>query len=192
MVGVRPTSVRMLLGVSLGCALLGWLFGDWVDSQAGLPEVPWLAVTVIWVVVGFVGTWALVARRRLSPPPGGVRMAPIVAARTAALALAGSRTGAVVLGIYGGIALRLVQEMAVSAARERLLAASLAALGGLVLAALSLWLEHLCRLPDDPDEAQRRLGETGPGAADTAPGAHARGIDVSAPDAPAGSFRTQP
>ena len=60
-----------------------------------------------------------------------------------------SRTGAVVFGGYSGMALRLLQETAVAAGRERLLAASLAALGGLALAALSLWLEHICRLPHD-------------------------------------------
>lgn len=171
---MRPTSVRMLLLVAAASGLLGWVYADWVDGQARLPQVPWLAVVVVWVLAGFVGVWALVARRRLRPKPGGTRMAPLVAARTAALALAGSRTGAVILGLYGGLALRLLQEMAVAAGRERLLAAALASLGGLVLAGLSLWLEQICRLPEDPDDPAARLGGPGPGAAGAGPGAHAR------------------
>jgi hypothetical protein len=92
-------------------------------------------------------------------------MAPLMAARTTALALAGSRVGAVVFGLYGGIALRLLQETAVAAGRERLLASALAALGGFVLAVLSLWLEHNCRLPEDNDEAGPRGVEQGPAGA---------------------------
>lgn len=167
---LKPTSIPMLLGVALGCALLGWGFADWVDSMGRLPAVPWLAVGVIWLVAAFVGVWAFIARRRLHPKPGAPRMAPLVAARTTALALAGSRTGMVVFGLYGGLALRLLRETTVAAGRERLLAAALAALGGLVLAGLSLWLEHICRLPDGPDEGAAGASGKGP---TTAPGAHA-------------------
>lgn len=168
MVAVRPTSIRMLLGVALIALLVGWEAGSWIDGMGRLPVVPWLAVLVIWVVAGFVGVWALVARKRLHPKPGAPRMAPLVAARTAALALAGSRTGALVFGIYGGLALRLIQETAAAAARERLLAATLASIGGLILTVLSLWLEHLCRLPHDPD-----AGTAARGTGAQAPGAHA-------------------
>ena len=152
---MKPTSVAMLLLVALLSALVGWVYGDWIDGTGRLPAVPWLAVAVVWVVAVFVGVWALVARRRLHPKPGGTRMAPLVAARTTALALAGSRTGAVVFGIYAGLATRLLEETTVAAARERLLAAALASLGGLLLAGLALWLEHICRIPGGPhDEAE--------------------------------------
>lgn len=154
---MKPTSIPWLFAVAGIAALLGWGFAAWVDDNGRLPAVPWMAVVVIWVVAGFVGAWTVVARRRLNPKPGAPRMAPLMAARTTALALAGSRTGAVVFGVYGGVALRLLQETAVAAGRERLLASALASLGGLVLAALSLWLEHNCRLPDDTDEAGMRV-----------------------------------
>jgi hypothetical protein len=174
-VAVKPTSVRMLLLLAAVAGVAGWVFADWVDSRGRLPAVPWLAVAMIWVVAGFVGAWALVARRRLRPDPGGTRMAPLVAARTAALALAGSRTGALVVGLYGGLALRLVDETSVAAGRERLLASALAALGGLVLAALSLWLERICRLPEDPDDPAptAELPDRRPGTSGTADGARA-------------------
>ena len=109
----------MLLLVAVVAALAGWFWADLIDRHGRLPSVPWLAVLVVWVVAGFVGVWALVARRRLNPKPGAPRMAPLAAARTTALALAGSRTGAVVFGLYGGIALRLLQETTVAAGREK-------------------------------------------------------------------------
>jgi hypothetical protein len=170
---MRPTSVRMLALVVLVAAAFGWVVADWVDGQGRLPAVSWLAVLIVWVVAGFVAAWALVARRRLHPTsdaPDRPRMAPLVAARTAALALAGSRTGAVVLGVYGGTALRLLTETSVAAGRERLLAAGLAALGGLVLTAVSLWLERICRLPEDPHDPDQPRGEPRAGSAGAAPG----------------------
>ncbi len=152
---VKPTSVRRLLAVAMLMGVSGWALGSWIDSNGRLPVIPWLAVAMIWVVTAFVGVWAVAARRRLHPKPGHPRMAPLVAARTTALALAGSRTGAVVAGLYGGLAARLLSETAVPAARERLLAAGLAALGGLALCLLSLWLEHICRLPNDPKGSEQ-------------------------------------
>ncbi len=168
MVAVRPTSIRMLLLVGGVFLLAGWQVGSWIDGSGRLPVVPWLAVLIIWVVVVFVLVWTLVARRRLRPEPGKPRMAPLVAARTAALALAGSRTGMVVLGLYGGLALRLLQELGAAAARERALASALASLGGLLLAGVSLWLERICRLPEDHDDGSASAG-TGTGPA----GSHA-------------------
>lgn len=165
---MKPTTIPWLFGVAGIAALVGWGFAAWVDANGRLPAVPWMAVAVIWVVAGFVGAWTVVARRRLHPKPGGVRMAPLMAARTTALALAGSRTGAVVFGMYGGVALRLLDETAVAAGRERLLAAALASLGGFILAALSLWLEHICRLPEDTDEARARVPGPDPGPAGAA------------------------
>jgi hypothetical protein len=164
-VAVRPTSWATLLGIAGIAGLIGWGFAQWVDRNGRLPVVPWMAVAVIWVVAAFVGAWTLATRRRLDPKPGAPRMEPLMAARTTALALAGSRVGAVVFGLYGGIALRLLQETSVAAGRERLLASALAALGGFVLTVLSLWLEHNCRLPEDTDEAGARGSDRGPAGA---------------------------
>jgi len=165
---MKPTSVPWLGGVAGIAALLGWGFASWVDRHGRLPSIPWMSVIVIWVVAAFVGAWALAARRRLNPKPGTPRMAPLTAARTTALALAGSRTGAVVMGFYAGVAVRLLEETSVAAGRERLLASALAALGGLVLAGLSLWLEHICRLPEEPDEEASPRSGREPGAAGAA------------------------
>lgn len=150
---MKPTKISLLLVWAAVAAALGWTLAAWIDGQGRLPQVPWLSVVIIWVLAAFIGAWTLVARKRLHPEPGKARMAPLIAARTTALALAGSRTGALLAGGYGGIALRLLQETAVAAGRERLLAAALAALGGLVIVGLSLWLEHICRLPEDPADA---------------------------------------
>jgi hypothetical protein len=80
-------------------------------------------------------------------------MEPLVAARSAALSMAASRTGAVVAGFYAGVAIALAPMWDVPYVRERILV-SLAAVGGAVLVVLAaLWLERVCRLPPQDDDA---------------------------------------
>ena len=87
-----------------------------------------------------------------------------MAARTAALAMAASRTGAIVGGVYLGIAASFVGRWAQDSGRERVITALLAALAAAAVIAVALWLEHLCRLPqprdgsDDTGSGGARLG----------------------------------
>jgi hypothetical protein len=147
-VGVKPTSIRSIGALTLACGLLGWALTDWMRDQGRIPQVPWLAVMIVWAVAFFVGAWAVVARLRIRAEDATRRMAPLVAARSAALALAGSRTGAAVLGGYGGISLRLFLDGEAAPALSRAGAAALAASGGLGLLLVALGLERTCRLKD--------------------------------------------
>lgn len=152
--GVKATSFRLLLGLALGAVVVGWTLANLADRMGGLIAIPWLAPATIWLFAATVAYWAWHTRGRLSAKAGERRMDPFVAARSAALALAGSRTGALFAGLYGGIALRLLAEVAIAAGRGRLLVATLACIGGVALVAASLWLEHICRIPPDPDDPQ--------------------------------------
>ncbi|MGV1003327.1 MAG: DUF3180 domain-containing protein [Candidatus Nanopelagicales bacterium] len=149
---MNPTSARLLLALAAVTTLLGWVLASWLDRMGGLIAIPWLAPATIWLFAATVAYWAWHTRTRLSPDAGERRLDPFVAARTAALALAGSRTGALVAGGYAGIALWLLSELAIAAGRGRLLIAVLACLGGVALVLASLWLEHICRIPDDPHD----------------------------------------
>lgn len=75
-------------------------------------------------------------------------MPPLVAARTAALALAASRTGALIGGFYLGIALGLLGVRDTPTGSASLGAAVASVLACAVLVGAALWLEHLCRLRD--------------------------------------------
>jgi uncharacterized membrane protein len=109
--------------------------------------------------------WGLLARPRLQRKPGREPLDPIVATRTAALALAASRTGAAVMGFYFGIALALVPSLDTPAGREYAAAAAAAALASLVLAAVGLWVESMCRLKGDSDEGKGASPRAQPGGA---------------------------
>lgn len=148
---MKPTSLRLLAWLALIAAPLGWALANWVDDMGRLISIPWLAPMTLWLFALMILWWARGTRARLDPKSGRPRMDPLVAARTAALALAGSRTGAMFFGFYAGIALRLIGESAIAAGRQGLLVAGLAALGGLALAGASLYLEKICRVPRDPN-----------------------------------------
>ena len=142
---------------------------------AGSPQIPWLAVVMIWVVAGFVGAWAVVARRRLHPEPGRATDGPAdgsahhragpgrirAPAPSCSGCTAGSPSGCWMRRQWPPVG-------------ERLLAAALASLGGFILAASSLWLEHNCRLPDDTDEAKTRVPGSDPGRPAPRPDRHPR------------------
>lgn len=145
--------MRLLLAIAAVLAAIGWGVTRLVDAYAGrsLP-VPWTAPAVMVVLAIALALWARGTRDRLAGKPGTKRIEPLVAARSAALAMAASRTGAVVGGFYAGVAIALAPMWDVPYVRERVLV-SLAALGGAVLVVLgALWLERICRLPPQDDE----------------------------------------
>lgn len=153
---MRPTRVAVLLAIAVISGAVGWGIVRIVDSWSGrvLP-LPWLAAAALWLVAGAVLYWALSSRPRLRKEPGAKPMPPIVAARTAALAMAASRAGALMMGLYSGIAIGIIPLRNVPSGASAFWAAVLAALGALGLAAAALWLEHICRLPIDPDDPRR-------------------------------------
>lgn len=149
---MTPTRLRLLAGFALVAAAVGWGAVRLLDAfSARLLPVPWLAPVTLWLLAGAVFLWALLSRPRLQRKPGARPMPPMVAARTAALAMASSRAGAVVGGFYAGVALAAVPSLETQAGRETTWAAGAASLGSFALVAAALWLEHLCRLPQDPD-----------------------------------------
>jgi hypothetical protein len=154
-----PTRLRLLALIAIVCAAVAWSAAAVVDSVAGryLP-LPATASGAIWLLAVAVGMWGWIIRPRLLRRPGHEPLPPIVAARTAALALAGSRVGAGVVGCYGGVALFLLPDRSVAAAQSGLIVCGLTVVGAAALVAVSLWLEQMCRIPDD--------GESGD-AADT-------------------------
>jgi len=96
--------------------------------------------------------WARGTRARLEKRPGTKPMPPMLALRTAALALAVSRAGAVVGGFYLGVAVALSPSWDISYVRGLIIAALVTAVGSGLLVAAGLWLERICRIPPSDDD----------------------------------------
>lgn len=153
---MMPTRVRYLLALAVLLGAVGWGVVQIVDSWMGrLLPVPWLAAAAMWLLAGATLYWAVASRPRLQGRPGAKPMPPVVAARTAALAMAASRGGALVAGFYAGVAVAMVPSVGIPSGASTFWSAALASAGALALVAAALWLEHLCRLPIGPDDRYR-------------------------------------
>lgn len=155
---MTPTRARVLLALAVVAAAVGWGVVQLIAGQSGrvLP-VPWLAAGTMWLLAVTVALWAVISRPRLRRADGARPMPPLVAARTAALAMAASRTGALVAGLYAGVALGSFGARMTQAGSDAMWAAAATTLGALALVGAALWLEWLCRLPagGDDDDAPR-------------------------------------
>lgn len=149
---MQPTRIRLLVGIAVICAALGWGTVQIVAAWLGrLVPVPWLAAAALWLVAGALAWWTFQARPRLQGRPDVKPMEAIVAARSAALAMAASRIGAVMAGFYAGVAIGLVASIGTPSGLQAFWSSTIAAAGAVGLAAAALWLEHSCRVPLDRD-----------------------------------------
>lgn len=149
---MTPTSGRLLAALAVLSAAAGWgLSGVWETVTGRYLPVPWTTAAALALLAAALLIWALLVRPRLRHDPDARPLEPLVAARTAALAMAASRTGAIAGGVYLGIALSFATRWAQDAGRERVVSAGLAVLASVALVAVALWLERMCRLPDPPE-----------------------------------------
>ena len=93
-------------------------------------------------------------KARLNPDNKELSLDPIVAARTAALAMAASRVGSMAAGMYLGIFLVNYFQRDHSIVGDRLWICGLSIFGGFVLVLVALWLEKLCKIKQPPTNAQ--------------------------------------
>ena len=146
-----PTKVSLLATLGVLASSLGWavaqLWPTWFDQSL---SVPWLAAATICLVASSLLVWTLMMRPKLNPKPGQPRVDPIVAARTAALAMAASRMGSLMAGLYLGIFLVNAANIDAPGSRTRMLVSGVTVLASIATVVIAMWLEKLCSLPEPP------------------------------------------
>ena len=146
---LAPTKLRLLMGLG-SAAFLGsyLLISIWYNWKSTGWDLTWsTAIAMMILVVGLSG-WTLLLRSRLRNR--STRLHSITVARSAALALATSRVGAIVLGSYAGLALFYGTHQQIAINSQRLNVAISTAVLGAISASVALWLERICRLPELP------------------------------------------
>ena len=150
---MQPTRISLLATLALLAGTAGWAIARLFDSFSERSlQVPLSAPVATFVLTIALFVWTVLSRPRLLRRKGTKPMDPLLAARTAALAMAASRAGALVAGLYGGIALGLLPLWSTSAGRDSVILGALTSGFGILLAAVAVWLERICRIKDGDDD----------------------------------------
>lgn len=146
-----PTRIRDLLAVAAVAGVALWIVIHY--NYGAFPSLPWLAGISLYLVAALEAVIGFVIRKRIADREigaGNRQLHPINAARLVALAKASAILGAIAAGGWTGILVFLLQNQILDVARADRPGAIVGIVGGVLLAAAALWLEHCCRTPDDP------------------------------------------
>ncbi|PYC85431.1 DUF3180 domain-containing protein [Streptomyces tateyamensis] len=162
---MKPLRVRLLLGIFVVVTALAWAGAKLWNSLDTLPGVPAAAPVVLAVVAVVLLAAAVSLRSRLKAirdrAPGAKRVDPLMAARAVVLGQASALVSAVVAGVYAGLGIELATLPDFDAHRTAVITAGLAVLAAAAVVAAALWLQHVCKLPEDG-------GSSGKGTASSA------------------------
>lgn len=167
---MKPTRKRNLLLLAFMSLLVGATVERVYLASTGriVPISPWTPAAVAFIDAALF-LWALTVRRRFmhlararhnkrSPGQPFVMqdqpLDPLAAARTVALAFAASRAGAMLTGLYAGMALLLTRHWGSGDVEWRFSLAAGTAFESVLLMVIALWLERMCKLPDPPANGQ--------------------------------------
>jgi hypothetical protein len=141
----------MLLLVAVVAAIAGWLLFDrFYGALPPLPLLPGITLAVLAAVEGIV---AWTTARRIARKPGTEPVNPLAVARYVLVAKASSAAGAIFAGLYGGALVWVLQQRGqLAAAADDVTPAAAGFVGAALLVAAALWLEHACRVPEQPDD----------------------------------------
>ncbi|MET9933203.1 MULTISPECIES: DUF3180 domain-containing protein [unclassified Streptomyces] len=153
---MKQLRLKVLAGLFLAAGVLSWGGARLWDAVGSLPSVPVAAPVVLAVIAVVLTATALSIRTRLRAQrerrPGAKGVEPLMAARAVVFGQASALVAALVAGMYGGTGVFLLGFLDVPARRDQALYAALAVLAGLAVIAAALFLERVCRLPEDDDE----------------------------------------
>ncbi|MEY9962052.1 putative membrane protein YiaA [Streptacidiphilus sp. MAP12-16] len=153
MKALRPV---VLAAITLVAGVLAWAGSQLWNSTGSLPGVPAAAPIVLGIIAVVLTATAISLRSRLRAQrdrvPDAKGVDPLSAARAVVLGQASALVSALVTGVYGGMGVFLLSLWdSVPARKGQAVTALFAVVAGIAVMAAGLWLQHICRLPDDPD-----------------------------------------
>jgi Na+/melibiose symporter-like transporter len=153
---VRQLRPALLIGIALISGVLSWAGSRLWDSVGTLPGVPTAAPVVLGIIAALLAATAISLRNRLRAQrervPGAKGVDPLAAARAVVLAQASTLVAALAVGVYGGMGVFFATQWDVPARKNSAITAIFAVVAALCVIAAGLFLQHVCRLPDDDEE----------------------------------------
>jgi hypothetical protein len=162
---VKELRIRVLAGVFVVAGILSWAGARLWNSLGTLPSVPVAAPIVLALIAVVLAATALSIRARLKAQRERQQDAkgvdPLMAARAVVFGQASALVAALVAGMYGGTGVFLLESLDIPARRDQAIYAGFSVLAGIGVIAAAIFLERVCKLPEDDDT-------NGPGTAPAA------------------------
>ncbi|GAA2298638.1 DUF3180 domain-containing protein [Streptomyces hawaiiensis] len=152
---MRELRIRVLAGVFVVAGVLSWAGARLWNSVGTLPSVPLAAPIVLAVIAVVLLATALSIRARLKAQrerrPEAKGVDPLMAARAVVFGHASALVAALVAGMYGGTGVFLLESLDIPARRDQAIYAGFSVLAGIGVIAAALFLERVCKLPEDDE-----------------------------------------
>jgi hypothetical protein len=152
---VKQLRLGVLAGLFAGAGVLSWAAARLWETFGTVPSVPLAAPIVLGVIAVILTATALSLRARLKAQrerrPDAKPVEPLMAARAVVFGQASALVAALVSGMYGGAGVYLLGSLEIPARRDQAIYAGFAVLAGIGVIAAALFLERVCKLPEDPE-----------------------------------------
>ncbi|SOD84743.1 DUF3180 domain-containing protein [Streptomyces sp. Ag109_G2-15] len=153
---MRELRIRVLAGVFVVAGVLSWAGARLWNSIGTLPSVPLAAPIVLALIAVVLLATAFSLRARFKAQrerrPGAKGVDPLMAARAVVFGQASALVAALVAGMYGGTGVFLLELLDLPARRDQAFYAGFSVLAGIGVIAAALFLERVCKLPEDEDQ----------------------------------------
>jgi hypothetical protein len=151
---LKALRTRTLVGLFAVAGVLSWAASRLWDSLGTLPAVPVAAPVVLGLIAAVLAATALSLRARLRAQrerePGAKGVDPLLAARAVVFGQASALVASLISGMYGGVCVFLIlYQLDIQPRRDQAIYAGAAVLAGIAVCAAAIFLERVCRLPDD-------------------------------------------
>ncbi|MEU1088566.1 DUF3180 domain-containing protein [Streptomyces sp. NPDC005576] len=153
---MKQLRLGVLAGLFAAAGVLSWAAARLWDAFGTLPSVPLAAPIVLAAIAAILLATALSLRSRLRAQrerrPGAKGVEPLMAARALVFGQASALVAALVAGMYGGTAVFLLSYLDLPPRRDQAIYAGAAVVASFAVIAAALFLEHVCKLPEDHDD----------------------------------------
>ncbi|MET9430548.1 DUF3180 domain-containing protein [Streptomyces sp. NPDC003036] len=153
---MKQLRLKVLAGLFAVAGILSWGGARLWESFGTLPSVPLAAPIVLAAIAVVLLATALSLRSRLRAQrerrPGAKGVEPLMAARAVVFGQASALVTALVSGMYGGVGVFLLGSLDIPARRDQAIYAGFSVAAGIAVIAAAVFLERVCRLPEDDDE----------------------------------------
>ncbi|OKK02818.1 hypothetical protein AMK26_24940 [Streptomyces sp. CB03234] len=157
---MKQLRLKVLAGLFAVAGILSWGGARLWESFGTLPSVPLAAPIVLAVIAVVLTATALSLRSRLRAQrerrPDAKGVEPMMAARAVVFGQASALVAALVSGMYGGTGVYLLGSLDIPARRDQAIYAGFSVLAGIGVIAAAIFLERVCKLPEDDDETTAR------------------------------------